>query len=85
VPTVEFPPAIPFTLQLNPAAGSPLAEIVAVNTCAPPVGTFAGFGVTEIPTSFCSVTFAEPLSAAFAWLTAVTVTLGCDGIAAGAV
>jgi len=75
VPTVEFPPAIPFTLQLNPGAGSPLAVIVAVNTCAPPAGTFAVGGATEISMLFSSVTLADPLSAASASLTAVTVTV----------
>jgi hypothetical protein len=41
VPTVELPPAIPFTLHVTPGAGLPVAESVAVNTCPPSVGTFA--------------------------------------------
>ena len=36
VPTTESPPAIPFTLQATPFAGLPVAEMLAVNTCAPP-------------------------------------------------
>jgi hypothetical protein len=85
VPSVEFPPAIPFTLQLNPAAGSPLAVIVAVNTCAPPVGTLAVGGATDTEMSSSSVTLADPLSATSASLTAVIVTRPPAGIAVGAV
>jgi hypothetical protein len=32
VPSVAFPPAMPFTLQVTPVAGLPVAVIVAVNT-----------------------------------------------------
>jgi hypothetical protein len=85
VPTVEFPPGTPFTLQVNPAAGSPLAVIVAVNTCAPPAGTLAVSGTTEIEMSSSKITLADPLSAASAALTAVTVTRPPVGIAVGAV
>jgi hypothetical protein len=85
VPTVEFPPAIPLTLHVNPAAGSPLAVVVAVNTCAPPVGTFAVGGATEIEMSSSSVTLADPLSAVSALLTAPIVTRPPAGIAVGAV
>jgi len=46
VPSVEFPPAIPFTLQVTPAEESPVPETLAVNTCAPPVGTAAALGET---------------------------------------
>jgi hypothetical protein len=46
VPIVELPPAIPFTLQLTPPFVVP--ETLAVNTCAPPEGTFAVEGATEI-------------------------------------
>jgi hypothetical protein len=87
VPTVGFPPAIPFTLQFSPALGSPLAVTVtvAVNTCSPPVGTLAGFGATVIEMLSSSVTPADPLSAVFAALTAVTVIPPSAGIATGAV
>jgi hypothetical protein len=46
VPIVELPPAIPFTLQLTSAFVVP--EMLAVNTCAPPEGTFAVAGETVI-------------------------------------
>ncbi len=85
VPTVKFPPEIPFTLQLNPGAGFPLAVIIAVNTCAPPAGTLAAGGATDIAMSSSKVTLADPLSEAFASLTAVTVTCTAAGITAGAV
>jgi hypothetical protein len=85
VPTVAFPPAIPFTLQSSPAAGSPLSATVAVNTCAPPVGTFADCGANDIAMLSVRFTAADPLSCGFVWLTAVTVTLAGDGIAVGAV
>jgi hypothetical protein len=44
VPTVEFPPTIPLTLQVTPGAGLPVAVIVAVNTCPPLVGKLAEGG-----------------------------------------
>ena len=84
-PTVAFPPAIPFTLQLNPDDVSPLAVIVAVKTCAPPAGTFAAGGATEIAMSSSNVTLADPLSAAFTALTAVIVKRPLAGIVVGAV
>jgi len=46
VPIVELPPAIPFTLQVTPLFAVP--ETLAVNTCAPPDGTLAIAGETEI-------------------------------------
>ena len=46
VPIVELPPAIPFTLQVTPLFVAP--ETLAVNTCAPPDGTFAIAGDTLI-------------------------------------
>jgi hypothetical protein len=52
VPTVEFPPAIPFTPHVTPVAGLPVAEMPAVKICAPPVGTVTAFGVT--PTTMLS-------------------------------
>ena len=85
VPTVEFPAAIPFTLQLSAVAGLPLAIIVAAKTCAPPLGTLAGFGATDIAISSFKVTLAAPLPRVFNWLTAITVTLAGDGSTAGAV
>src|SRR5579863_3823993 len=62
VPTVELPPAIPFTFHAKPAAGLPVADSLAVNTCAPPVGMFTGFGETVTAMSSVRVTLAEPLA-----------------------
>jgi hypothetical protein len=44
VPTVEFPPAMPLTLQITPGAGLPVAVIVAVNTWPPLVSRLAEGG-----------------------------------------
>jgi hypothetical protein len=85
VPTAAFPPAIPFTLHVTPDAALPNPEMFAVNTCSPPVGTFAVGGDTVIATLSLRFTFAESLADESASLTAVTVTLGGDGSAAGAV
>jgi hypothetical protein len=85
VPTVALPPAIPFTLQLTPAAKPAVPEIFAVKTCAPPVGTLAVAGETVTTMSSFRLTLAEALARASAWLTAVTVTLAGDGRVAGAV
>jgi hypothetical protein len=85
VPTVALPPAIPFTLQMRPAAALPEPETVTVKTCAPPVGTVAVCG--EIFTAMLSVnvTAAEAEEVASAALTAVTVMLGGNGRIPGAV
>ena len=85
VPMFELPPAIPFTLHVKPAAGLPVAEMLAVNTCSPPVGMLAGFGATITATLSSRLTFAEALACAPARLTAVTVALGGDGRTIGAV
>lgn len=62
VPTVELPPAIPFTLQETLVAGLPDPEMVAVKTCAPPGGTLAVAGASETLRPLVSVTVAEPLA-----------------------
>lgn len=72
-------------LQLIPAANPAVPEIFAVNTCAPPVGTLVVAGETVTTMSSCRLTLVEALARASAWLTAVTVTLVCAGIVAGAV
>ena len=46
VPIIELPPAIPFTLQVTSVFAIP--ETPAVNICAPPDGTLAVAGETEI-------------------------------------
>jgi hypothetical protein len=78
VPAIVLPPAIPFTLHVMPVAGLPEPETVAVKTCPPAVGTVAARGEIVTAISSSSVTVAEPVAAASAELTAVTVTL--DGI-----
>ena len=85
VPTVALPPAIPFTLHATPDAALPKPEMLAVKTCSPPVGIFAVGGDTVTVTLSLRLTLAESLADESAWLTAVTVTLGGDGRADGAV
>lgn len=86
VPTVESPPAIPFTLHVTPVPEAPEPPIVAVKSCAPSVATLALAGETAIVmlVPLVTVTLAEPLADVSAWLTAVTVTVGGDGSAPGA-
>lgn len=85
VPTIEFPPAPPFTLHVTAVDGAPGPVTVAVNPCAAFVATLALVG--EIPTSMssCNVTLADPLALGDATLTAVTVTVAGDGSTFGAV
>jgi hypothetical protein len=85
VPTVAFPPAIPFTLHTTPPVSLPSPATVAVKACSPPVGTLAVCGDTVTVTPSLSVTLAESLADDSAWLTAVTITLGGDGSTVGAV
>jgi hypothetical protein len=84
VPTVALPPAIPLTLQLTPVPELPVPATLAVNTCAPPVGTLAVLGDTVTIIESPKLTTAEALASELAWLTAVTVTSGGDGRFAGA-
>lgn len=85
VPTVELPPAFPFTLQVTAGEGLPVPETVAVKTCAPKVGTAAVKGDTLTTISSSSVTIADALAAVLATLVAVTVSLPEAGRIAGAV
>ena len=85
VPTVALPPAIPFTLHATAGAKTPDPETFAVKTWPPPLGTVALSGEILTVMSSFRVIAAEPVAAASAWLTAVTVTLGGDGRIAGAV
>lgn len=85
VPTVAFPPAIPFTLHVTPGAGLPLAAIVAEKSCPPPAGTVTDAGVTVTTMSSLIVTVAAALPAESAALTAAIVTAAFDGIVDGAV
>jgi len=85
VPIVALPPAIPFTLQLTAVDGFPVPVTLAVNTCTPLVGTLTVAGETVMAMSSLRFTVAEALADESAWLTAVTLTLGGDGNAVGAV
>ena len=85
VPSVAFPPATPFTLQVTPVAGLPEPVTVVVNTCAPPVATLTGLGATLTTMSSLRLTPAAALACESAVLTASTVTLAGDGKSTGAV
>jgi hypothetical protein len=85
VPSVAFPPATPFTLQVTSVAGLPVPVTLAVNTCAAPVATLTGLGATLTTMSSLRLTPAAALACESALLTASTVTLGGDGRFAGAV
>ena len=85
VPSVEFPPAIPFTLQVTVATGFPVAVRLMLNTCAPPAGTEIDVGETWIAMSSCSVTIADADTCGFALLIAVTMALAGEGKIPGAV
>jgi len=81
VPTLEFPPTIPFTFQLTDWFAELLTD--AVNCCAEPRSALAAAGVmvtaTEEPPII--VTLAEPLAVESAWLIACTETEeGCGRI-----
>jgi hypothetical protein len=82
VPTVEFPPATPLTLQVTLVFELPLT--VAVNCCVCETGTEAPVGDSVIETTGRTVTVAGADFVVSATLTAVTVTLP-EGTAAGAV
>lgn len=84
VPIIELPPAIPFTLQVTPVLIVP--ETLAVNTCAPPDGTLAVAGESEmliamLPSRF---TVAEPLICGSASLTALMRIFEEEGSTEGA-
>jgi hypothetical protein len=82
VPTVALPPAIPLTSHVIAA---PLVEQnEAVNVCVCPSETFALAGEIESVVQVI-VTVALPLFVLSATLVAVTVTIGGDGTAAGAI
>jgi hypothetical protein len=85
VPTVELPPAMPFTLHVTAVDGLPVPDMVAINACPAPVEIVAEVG--EMPTTMSSftVTTDEALTSDSALLEAVTVTLADAGILTGAV
>jgi hypothetical protein len=83
VPTVEFPPATPFTCHVT--AVFDVLPTVAVNVCEPETVTVALAGLTETVIMGVTVTCAEADFVVSAADTAVTVTVAGDGAAAGAV
>ena len=85
MPTLELPPAIPFTLQVKAVDGFPVPDIFAVKTCAPIVGTEALGGDTLTVISASSVTTTKALAFALATLVALIVALACGGRITGAV
>ncbi len=86
VPTVAFPPAIPFTAQVTPVDGLPdPAVTVAVKSWAAETEIVAEVGAMLIERLSFSVTVTEAVSLGFTWLTAVTVTLAPGGRIVGAV
>ena len=86
VPTMEFPPAVPFTLQVTAVDGLPVPGVtVAVKSCAAEVESVAEVGSTLTTMLSCSVTVTEALSFGLTCATAVTITLEPGGRIVGAV
>ena len=86
VPTVEFPPAMPFTLQVTAVDGLPVPGVtVAVKSCAADVESVAEVGSTLIAMLSCNVTAMEALSFGLTCATAVTLTFEPGGRIIGAV
>ena len=86
VPAAEFPPAMPFTLQVIAVEGLPVPGVtVAVKSCAAEVETVAEVGSTLIAMLSCKVTLTVALSFGLTCATAVTVTLDPGGRIVGAV
>jgi hypothetical protein len=85
VPRVELPPAMSFTLHVTAVEAPPVPVTLAVNACPAPVETVAEVG--EIATTIPSVseTTADAAALLSALLSAVTVTVGSEGMAFGAV
>src|SRR5579883_1378725 len=83
VPTVVLPPTVPFTAQVT--AVFKALFTMAVNCACPLCATSVVAGATAIVTAGVMVTLALAELRESATLTAVTVTCGGLGIAAGAV
>ncbi|MGA9884670.1 MAG: hypothetical protein WBQ34_13210 [Candidatus Acidiferrales bacterium] len=82
VPTVGFPPAIPFTCQVG-VTGSPLT--VAVNVAVAPAATERAAGLTVTPCNATIVMVAVPCSLVAAASVAVIVTVAGLGTVVGGV
>jgi hypothetical protein len=85
VPRIELPPMTPFTLQVTALDEAPAPAIVAVNACPAPVDTVTEVGEIPITIPPVRVTTADAMALLSALLDAVTVTVGGEGIALGAV
>ena len=86
VPRVEFPPTMPFTLQVIAVEGLPVPGVtVVVKSCAAEVETVAEVGSTLIAMLSCKATLTVALSFGLTCATAVTVTLDPGGRIVGAV
>lgn len=85
MPTVEFPPATPLTLQLTAMLDVPAPVRVALKLADPPGARFAELGAMLTTIPLWIWTLAEPLADGAAWLVAVTVTLDGEGKNCGAV
>jgi hypothetical protein len=76
---------MPFTLHVSALEEAPAPVILAVNACPAPVETVAEVGEMPITIPPVSVTRADPVAVLSALLDAVTVMVGGEGIALGAV
>jgi hypothetical protein len=85
IPRVELPPITPFTLQVTAFEEAPAPAILAVNACPAPVDTVAEVGEIPIAIPPVSMTTADAVAVLSALLDAVTVAVGGEGIALGAV
>ena len=85
VPRIELPPTMPFTLQVTAFEDAPAPVILAVNACPASVETVAEVGEIPITIPPVSVTMADPVALLSVVLEAVTVMVGGEGIALGAV
>lgn len=75
----------PFTLQVTAFEEAPAPAMVAVNACPAPVDTVTEVGEIPITIPPVRVTTADAMALLSASLDAVTVTVGGEGIALGAV
>lgn len=85
MPTVEFPPATPLTLQLTARLDAPAPVTVALKIADAAGARFAELGAMLTTIPLWIWTLAEPLAVRAAWLVAMTVTLDGDGNDCGAV
>ena len=85
IPTDEFPPAIPFTLQVTAVEGAPVAVMLAVKACPASVDTLADGGTIPTIMSSVKVTGADAAASGCEMFVAVIVITAGDGRMPGAV